>query len=101
MQRATLIIAAVVACLGLAPRLASAEDKAVTISKLVAAGYEVKAVTDLTDDEQKQLWPKDSVSPFVMVTLEKQGGLAVCIVSMHDWIDGDVDAGTCRMRVGG
>ena len=69
-----------------------------TVGKLLAAGYELKAITDLSDAEQKTLWPKDSTSPFIMATFEKSGSLAVCIVSMSDWIDGDINAGTCRIR---
>lgn len=70
-----------------APAPAAPATPSVSIENLLAAGYEVKAITDLTDEEQKAIWPNDSTEPYIMVTFEKTGSVAVCTLAMVNWIN--------------
>jgi hypothetical protein len=59
----------------------------VSPGSLLADGYEVKAITDISSDEQKVMWPNDTVSPYIMITLQKGNSVAVCGMSMVNWIN--------------
>jgi hypothetical protein len=66
---------------------APAPSATVSPGSLLADGYEVRAITDISSDEQKVMWPNDTVSPYVMITLQKGNSVAVCGMSMVNWIN--------------
>jgi len=87
----------------LAPRAALAADTppaGPALKSLISSGYEVKAIVDISDAEQKYLWPNDSNYPYLMLTLQKSGSIATCTISMSDWVNGDLGTGRCKF-VGG
>ena len=68
-----------------APAPAAASNTA-SAASLFAAGYEVKVINDVSSDEQKAIWPNDPVNPYIMVTLQKGTSVAVCAMSMANWV---------------
>jgi hypothetical protein len=70
-----------------APVPTPAPSATVSPGSLLSDGYEVKAITDISSDEQKVMWPNDTVSPYVMITLQKGNSVAVCGMSMVNWIN--------------
>jgi hypothetical protein len=79
-----------VAALVLRPALAQVSagpSPKVSIDSLVAAGYEVRSVTELSVATQQQLRLKGPPVPELMITLQQGGALAVCVVATKDWID--------------
>ena len=66
---------------------APAPKPTVSLESLLSGGYEVKLVTDVSPDEQKVIWPNDTVSPYIMVTLQKGASLAVCAMTMASWLN--------------
>jgi hypothetical protein len=68
-----------------------AQSTAVSPGSLIADGYEVKNITDITAEEQKTMWPNDAVAPYIMITFQKGNSVAVCGVQMANWV-GLVDA---------
>ena len=59
---------------------APAGGSAISIGSLLAAGYEVKSVTSISNDDQKVIWPNDPVGPYVLIVLQKGPSVASCIV---------------------
>jgi hypothetical protein len=57
------------------------------LDSLLADGYELKTVTDITPDEQKVIWPNDQTSPYLMITLQKGASLAVCTAATANLIN--------------
>jgi hypothetical protein len=70
---------------------AGAQSTTVSPGSLIADGYEVKNITDITAEEQKTMWPNDAVAPYIMITFQKGNSVAVCGVQMANWV-GLVDA---------
>ena len=70
---------------------AQAQSTTVSPGSLIADGYEVKNITDITAEEQKTMWPNDAVAPYIMITFQKGNSIAVCGVQMANWV-GLVDA---------
>jgi hypothetical protein len=66
---------------------APAPKPTVSVESLLQGGYEVKVITDVSADEQKSIWPSDAVNPYIMVTLQKGGSLAVFAMSMVSWVN--------------
>src|SRR5271154_1454042 len=79
---------------------APAPTPTVSIASLLADGYEVRAVNDLSNDEQKAIWPSSPVSPYLMITLQKGPSIAVCSLSAAGWIGQSqatlTNTGLCR-----
>ena len=67
----------------------SAEAQTTTVSpgSLIADGYEVKLITDISSEEQKAMWPNDTVNPYIMITWQKGNSVAVCAFSMVNWVN--------------
>jgi hypothetical protein len=63
-----------------------AQSVAVSPGSLLADGYEIKAINDVSSDEQKVIWPASPVNPYIMITLQKGVSVAVCALSMANWI---------------
>jgi hypothetical protein len=72
----------------------------VSIASLLADGYELRSVNDLSDAEQKVIWPSSPTSPYLMITLQKGAAVAVCTLSAANWISLTAaslnNAGLCR-----
>ena len=77
---------AVLAFIAAGPAGAQAQSTTVSPASLLADGYEVKNITDISSEEQKTMWPNDAVSPYIMVTFQKGNSVAVCGVSMANWV---------------
>jgi hypothetical protein len=58
----------------------------VSVDSLLAAGYEVKAVTVLSDTAIKELWPNQTSQTELAITLQKGNSLAVCALSTLGWV---------------
>jgi hypothetical protein len=72
----------------------------VSVDSLLASGYEVKAVSVLSDAAIKEVFPT-VVPSQVFVTLQKGTSVAVCVMSTGSWIIRDAimtDATRCYMR---
>lgn len=63
-----------------------------SIASLLSSGYEIKAVSGLTADDQKAIWPNDTVAPYLLITLEKGGSIASCVISKASWVTMDAAA---------
>ncbi len=88
MKHALFAIAAAAALLA-GPALADTPTPAsptTSLNALLAAGYQVAAINDISDAEQKSIWPNDAIEPYIMVTLQKSGSVAVCTMIMANWI---------------
>ena len=71
-----------------APALAQTPKAAsVSLASLLEGGYEVKVITDVSPDEQKSIWPNDTVNPYIMMTWQKGTSVAVCALSMSNWVN--------------
>jgi len=81
---------------------APATSPSTSIASLLADGFEVKAVNDITDEEQKLIWPTSPASPYVMVTFQKGSSIAVCALAMANWLflpeSSVTKAGICYKR---
>jgi hypothetical protein len=64
---------------------ASANVRA-TIDSLLASGYEIKAVTVMSDAAIKEMFGGQSLTSHVFITLQKGGSIAVCENSTLSWI---------------
>ena len=64
-----------------------AQTATVSPGSLITDGYEVKLITDISADEQKTMWPNDTVNPYIMITWQKGASVAVCAFSMVNWIN--------------
>jgi hypothetical protein len=58
----------------------------VSISSLLTGGYEIKTIIDVSNDEQKVIWPTIPVSPTLMLTFQKGNSVAVCNIAMANWL---------------
>jgi len=97
-------------CLGLAnfiaqPAFAQSAPTSVQASydSLAAAGYEVKAVSIMSDAAIKEVFAGQNLSSQVFVTLQKRKSVAVCEFSTVSWLtlDGSTlggDATRCWKR---
>ncbi len=63
-----------------------AQSTAVSPGSLLTDGYEIRNIIDISAEEQKIMWPNDAVSPYIMVTLQKGNSVAVCSMSMTNWV---------------
>ena len=70
----------------LAAQNAVAQTTTVSTQSLLADGYEIKSILDVSSDEQKIIYPNDAVSPYIMITLQKGPSVAVCTMAMSTWI---------------
>ena len=57
-----------------------------SLGALLSAGYRVASIIDVTDAEQKSIWPDESIEPYIMVTLQRSGSVAVCSLVMANWL---------------
>jgi hypothetical protein len=67
-----------------APTSAS-KTSTVSVDNLLAAGFEVKAVTVLTDAMTKELYPGQTLQTQVVITLQKGSSVAVCTLATANW----------------
>jgi hypothetical protein len=67
------------------PSAAAATSPTVSMASLLADGFEIKAVNDISNDEQKTIWPTSPVLPYLMITLEKGTSIAVCSMAVVNW----------------
>jgi hypothetical protein len=65
---------------------AAATSPTVSVASLLADGFEVKALNDISNDEQKAIWPTSPVLPYLMITLQKGSSIAVCSMAVVNWI---------------
>ena len=65
---------------------AFAATTAVTFDSLVASGFEVKTMTELSDSAIKQVWPGQTLGPQVLITLQKGNSVAVCNFPTQNWL---------------
>jgi hypothetical protein len=56
------------------------------INDILASGYEVKAVTILSDAATKEVYNQASVPSQSFVTLQKGTSIAVCELNTFDWL---------------
>src|SRR5271167_3718381 len=57
-----------------------------SVSSLLAAGYEIKTILDISNDEQKAIWPNDTAAPYLLITLQRANSVAVCEIAMTSWV---------------
>jgi hypothetical protein len=57
-----------------------------SIESLLAAGYEIKAITALSDAAIKEIWPGQSLQSQLVVTLQKANSVAVCAIATGNWV---------------
>jgi hypothetical protein len=62
-------------------------DGTASISSLLTGGYEIKSIIDLSNDEQKAIYPGQTTSPYLMLTLQKGTSVAVCALATANWIN--------------
>ena len=58
-----------------------------SLASLLAAGFEVKSVIDINNDDQKAIWPTSPVLPYLLITLQKGSSVAVCTMATANWIN--------------
>ena len=66
---------------------ASAATGAASLDSLLAAGYEIKSVNDLSDSATSQLYSGQNLPPQTIVTLQKGSSIAVCNMATANWIN--------------
>ena len=59
----------------------------VSFDSLLASGYEVKAVGEMSDTAMKQVWPDQAIPPQMVITLQKGNQVAVCNMSDAAWLN--------------
>lgn len=59
----------------------------VSLNQLLAAGYQVRAVSVLSDPVRQEIYKSSTVAPQVMVTLQKAGSVAVCVAAAVNWMN--------------
>jgi hypothetical protein len=57
-----------------------------TFDSLVAEGYEIKAVNTVSDAAIKEIWPNQTLSSQVFISLQKGNSVAVCEMATAAWI---------------
>jgi hypothetical protein len=65
---------------------ASAATTSMSFDSLVAAGYEIKAATPVTDAAAKQVFTTPNLVPQMLITLQKGNSVAVCDFAMVNWV---------------
>ena len=76
-----LILAAGYAPTAFAQTELPAEGTPTTLAALLDSGYEVRAVTQLSVDDQKAMWPKDStIVAMSLIVLQKGPSIASCLL---------------------
>jgi hypothetical protein len=70
----------------LVQRASAADTTRVSITSLVASGYEVKAVTILSESAEKLLYPGTAATGQVVVSFQKGTSLAVCGLAAANWL---------------
>lgn len=60
---------------------------AAAMSTLLADGYEIRAVTILSDEVRQEVYKDPKVAPQVMVTLQKGASVAVCVAAVVNWMN--------------
>jgi hypothetical protein len=58
-----------------------------TFDSLLASGYEVKAVSVMSDAAIKEVFAGQTLNSQVFITLQKGNSIAVCEVSTSSWIN--------------
>jgi hypothetical protein len=59
----------------------------VSFDSLLASGYEVKAVSEMSDAAMKQVWPGQTIEPQMVITLQKGNQVAVCNMNDSSWLN--------------
>jgi hypothetical protein len=59
----------------------------VSFDSLLASGYEVKAVGEMSDAAIKQTWPNQPPPPQFVITLQKGNQVAVCNMNASNWLN--------------
>ena len=57
------------------------------MSALLAEGYDIRAVTVLSDQVRREIYKAPDVAPQVMVTLQKGTSVAVCVAAVVNWMN--------------
>jgi hypothetical protein len=57
-----------------------------SIDSILAAGYEIKAVTVLSDAAVKEVYPGGPYPSQVFITLQKETSVVVCEVATVSWV---------------
>jgi hypothetical protein len=92
-MRAAIALAMVIsAATATATPAAAQTAPSVSLASLLGAGYQIVHILDLTDEEQKAIWPNDAAAPFILVTLQKGSSLATCSFNTSDWVNLDAAA---------
>jgi hypothetical protein len=78
---------AMLAAIAVQPASAQTPSATVSAASLFAEGYEIKVITDVSSDEQKSIWPNDAINPYILITLQKGVSVAVCALSMANWVN--------------
>jgi len=85
-----------------APTPAVPASTMASVDSLLASGYEVKSVIELSNASMTALFPGQTVAPQVVFTLQKGNSVAVCEMGVANWVslvDGSMrDATTCLKR---
>jgi hypothetical protein len=70
----------------LAQQASAADTTHASITSLIGSGYEVKAVTMLSESAEKLLYPGTAPTGQVVVSLQKGSSLAVCGLAAANWL---------------
>ena len=65
---------------------AFAATTSMSFDSLVAAGYEIKATTPVSDTAAKQIFATQNLAPQMLITLQKGNSVAVCDFAMVNWV---------------
>ena len=65
----------------------AAKTTSVSFDSLLAAGYEIKAVTLFSDTAVKEAYSNPNVHSQIIVTLQKGPSLATCGISAANWVN--------------
>jgi hypothetical protein len=58
-----------------------------SFDNLRSKGYMIVTILDISDAEQKAVWPNDDVQPFYEIVLQKGSSTATCTVSMSAFVN--------------
>jgi hypothetical protein len=70
----------------LAQQAPATDPTAASVYGLMASGYEVKAVTTLSESAEKIIWAGATSAPQVVITLQKGSSLAICNLAAANWL---------------
>jgi hypothetical protein len=69
-----------------APQATDTPAPMVSLLSLLQAGYDIKAVTAITEFTEMATWPGSTPTSPLIITLQKASSIAVCNVATQTWV---------------